>query len=313
MTLVFGIVLPSVLFGVVGGNRLPDEESQLSFETEQTTTGAQDPFLIPVETDAGVVTMELQEYLVGVLLCEMPWEFEVEALKAQAVVARTYTLRGYQRRIKHPDAAVCTASSCCQGYRSAEDYLAAGGSAEAVEKMRRAVEETRDLVIIYEDKLIDATYFSCSGGMTEDALAVWGAQVPYLQSVPSPGEEAATHYTDTQTYTRKEFCTLLGISDTGGKLLGAVTYTDGGGVASVVLGGKELQGTQVRSLLSLRSTAFTITQEGDTIAVTTRGFGHRVGMSQYGAEAMAAEGKDYEQILTHYYKGVSVVEYQGLQ
>ena len=154
--------------------------------------------------------------------------------------------------------------------------------------------------------MIEATYFSCSGGRTEDAVAGWGTDIPYLQAVDSPGEEQAKHFTDSVLFTAKEFAACLGANLSGApaKWLGSVTYTQGGGVATMVIGGKTYSGVDLRRKLGLRSTAFSMMAVGDQIHITTKGFGHRVGMSQYGAEAMAVAGSSYKAILQHYYPGV---------
>ena len=252
--------------------------------------------------------MALEEYLVGVVLAEMPADFEIEALKAQAVVARTYTCKRMAGS-KHEGAAVCMDSGCCQGFRSPEEYRDMGGKTASVEKVRSAVEATDGLVLHYGDALIDATYFSCSGGSTEDAVAVWGQDVPYLQAVESPGEEDAPRFTDSVSFGASEFAEKLGLSSSGDPAdwFGAVTYTAGGGVDTMVIRGKTFTGTQLRSRLGLRSTAFEISVSGKSITVTTRGFGHRVGMSQYGAQAMAEDGSGFEEILAHYYTGTELV------
>ena len=256
-------------------------------------------------TNTGVVEMGLEDYLTGVVLAEMPASFEPEALKAQSVVARTYTMRAYNGSAKHDTGAVCTDSACCQGYISEEDYLAKGGTQEGIEKIREAVLATSGYVLTYEGELIEATYFSCSGGTTEDAVAVWGTDVPYLRSVSSPGEEAATHYTDTVTFPVSELEAALDVDLSGSESgwFSDIAYTAGGGVASIAIGGKTFTGTELRKALGLRSTAFSMETDGDVVFVTTRGYGHRVGMSQYGADAMAASGSTYAEILAHYYQG----------
>ena len=138
---------------------------------------------------------------------------------------------------------------------------------------------------------------------------MWGADFPYLRAVDSPGEEAAPHDTDTVTFTPQAFQNALGRSLSGspGTWFGPVTYTDGGGVDTMVIAGEVYGGTQLRSLLSLRSTAFTVAATDTQITVTTKGYGHRVGMSQYGADAMAATGSSYAEILAHYYPGTELV------
>lgn len=248
-------------------------------------------------TDEGVVTMELEDYIVGVVLAEMPEDFETEALKAQAVVARTYVLRMRQHSGKHPDADVCDRSDCCQGYRSGESG-----------KIRAAVEATAGQVLTYEGMLIEATYFSSSGGRTEDALAVWGNDVPYLQSTDSPEGAYQQQYLETVSMTAEEFQKALGLSLDGPceTWLGEVTYTTGGGIGTMMIGGQLFEGTELRKLLGLRSTAMVMTAVGEHITITTRGHGHRVGMSQYGAEAMAMAGATYDEILAHYYHGTTL-------
>lgn len=250
--------------------------------------------------DGSVNGMDLEDYIWGVVLAEMPASYEVEALKAQAVAARTYALRTK----RHENADICTYYGCCQAYVAPEDYT---GSAKMREKVRQAVLSTAGQVVTYEGELIEATYFSCSGGRTEDAAAVWGADVPYLQSVVSPGEENSSDYMKTISMSAGEFAAAFGgLSGTPGSWIGKITYTKGGGVATVEIGGIEYKGTTVRQKLKLRSTAFVITVVGSSVSITTKGFGHRVGLSQDGAEAMAVSGSDYAQILAHYYPGTKL-------
>ena len=258
-------------------------------------------YQIPVlRGDQEVMWMPMEEYLEGVLLGEMPVSFHPEALKAQAVVARTYTVKRSTQSPKHAEGAVCTDSACCQAYAELSDF-----TQTQLEKIRTATRETAGQVLTYNEMLIDATYFSCSGGRTEAAVAVWGTDVPYLQAVDSPGEGFSSAYLDTVTYSIEEFSELLHTDLQGDQStwFSDITYTPGGGVESMLICGKEYTGTQLRSLLKLRSTAFYMTALGDSVTITTRGYGHRVGMSQYGAEAMAQSGSKYEEILAHYYPG----------
>ena len=217
--------------------------------------------------DGTLQTMDMDTYLVGVILAEMPASFEAEAKKAQAVVARTYARKAWVTGGKHGDGSVCQESACCQAYISAEEYLAQLGSETAVEEARTAVWETSGQVLTYEGQLIEATYFSCSGGMTEDAAAVWGAHIPYLKAVESPGEEFASYYTDTVTFTADKFKNLLDaeLSDYPETWIESITYTPGGGVKTICICGSYYDGTQIRKLLNLRSTAFVITAIGNTI------------------------------------------------
>lgn len=310
--LVGGFVIPMVLLMLVSGLDSPVDTTEPTAEyPEQTQT--QEQRTLAVLTDNGVQQMELEEYLAGVVLAEMPADFEEEALKAQAVVARTYTCKRMDAG-KHDSAAVCTDSTCCQGYITPEGYLDQGGSQDSVEKVRRAVADTAGLVLTYKGALIDATYFSCSGGSTEDAVAVWGQDVPYLQAVESPGEEAAPRYSETVTFTAAEFAKLTGCGGSGNPVgwITDVTYTNGGGVDTMVICGKTYTGVELRQKLGLRSTAFSVSISGTTITIETHGSGHRVGMSQYGAQAMAQAGSSYGEILAHYYQGTQL-EMMGTQ
>ena len=265
--------------------------------------------VIKVKNGDKVVNMELEEYVLGVVLGEMPATFETEALKAQAVATRTYTLRRIRMQSKHGDADICTDSSCCQAFTDKKTYLLSKGMETDLEKVESAVNETAGQVLVYRGELIEATYFSCSGGMTEDAAAVWGTSIPYLESVASPGEEHANRYESTQVLNVDAFLTLLGIppgTPVSNRDL-SYTYTSGNGVEELFLLGTAITGTEVRKMLSLPSTAFSIEIEGDCVSITTKGNGHRVGMSQYGADAMAVNGSTYEEILDHYYRGTSVM------
>ena len=252
--------------------------------------------------------MNLDEYILHVLLGEVPAEFEIEALKAQAVAIRTYTLRNVLKQSKHKNADVCTDSSCCQAYEELEGFLASGGAQVNLDKMRSAVFATEGEVLTYEGELIDATYFSCSGGMTEDAVAVWGTDVPYLRAVASPGEEGTRHYVSTFYYTTAEFLIKLGLENNIPISEESIvpTYTNGNGVATLIVADRIFTGTQIRSLLELPSTAFEISVQGENVLIQAKGYGHRVGMSQYGAEAMAVSGKTYKEILMHYYQGAKL-------
>ena len=143
-------------------------------------------------------------------------------------------------------------------------------------------------------------------------MAVWGTDYPYLRATQSLGEEYAAHYTDTEYFSPSEFSDAFGgLSGAPDTWIGYATYTAGGGVHSIVIGGKEYKGTQIRTMLGLRSTAFTMTVEGERIKVTTKGYGHRVGMSQYGADAMAMNGSTYPEILAYYYQGTELTVWTG--
>ena len=290
--------------------QIPEEKPQ-----EQTLLIIQQPQQsreVRLMTERGVEAWDLEDYLTGVVMAEMPLSFPMEALKAQAVAARTYTCRKLEQS-KHKEFDLCTDPSCCQGWISREQMEEKLGSGELCDKAAQAVRETAGLVLTYEDKLIDAVYFSCSGGQTEAAAAVWGTDVPYLQSVVSEGEEQASVYTSEVRVKAEEFRRVL-VSENSEVMLGGdpvfwvgdVRYTPSGSVECIVLGGREFTGTALRRLFGLRSTLFRLTVTDTEFVFSVRGNGHRVGLSQYGAAAMADKGCGFEEILLHYYQGVTI-------
>lgn len=312
-------IIPGVIIKLAG--RKADTQSNLDcdilastqMDTLQTSVPVQENSIgIPVlMRDDSVSILDLDAYVTAVVLREMPANFEMEALKAQAVVARTYALRQKANGSKHDSGAICTEASCCQGFCTQAEYLLNGGNITDIDRIRTAVAATKGEVLTYEETLIEATYFSCSGGKTETAESVWGTDIPYLQSVMSPGEENATHYTDTVTISSDKFAEKLALHTTGipETWIGEIVYTEGDGIKTIEICGQVFTGTQIRQRLDLRSTSFIITAVGSTITITTKGFGHRVGMSQYGADAMAVLGHDYRQILSHYYQGTALQQY----
>ena len=249
----------------------------------------------------------LEEYLIGVILAEMPTSYEPDALCAQAVVARTYALKRQQGN-RHPMGAVCTDPGCCQAYIDIARYLDGHGYEEDVEKARGAAEDTAGMVLTYEEALIEATYYHCSGGQTEDAQAVWGVSYPYLQVVESPGEEGMDGYAQSVWYSATALEEMLGrqLPGTPESWLGWTTYTVGGGVEHMLLAGIQYTGIELRKMLKLNSTVFTMTPEGSGLRIDTLGKGHRVGMSQTGAQVMALGGNTWQQIVAHYYPGTRI-------
>ncbi len=330
--IVMGLILPAVMLGTAvwmlrpevfaytpptTTGRIPETTRPQIPTTQQAllplpTQSKQDVLMIQVVNEDKISEMPLEEYLLGVMLAEVPAKFQTQALMAQAVAARTYTLMCCTQRKTHTVGAMCMDSTCCQAYISPESYVLRGGKWTDLEKMRKALEDTRGQVLTYNGKLIVATYFSCSGGSTEDAKAVWGADYPYLQAVESPGEEIATFYEDEKIFTQEEIMEALGVRLEGKpeSWFGPVEYTNGGGVKTMQIGGVSYRGTTLRTLLGLRSTAFTVSFHDGFIFFKTKGYGHRVGMSQYGAEAMARLGANYQEILAHYYLGTSIAQYE---
>ena len=264
--------------------------------------------------------MTLGAYLVGVVRAEMPASFEPEALKAQAVAARTYTLYKMQTGGNHGDTAdICTDSTCCQAYISEEDARNNwGADADAYEeKIETAVRETDGEAILYGGVPILAVFHSSSAGQTRASGEVWVNDLPYLQAVasPEPADSIPNYYSRVE-FTAEEFrekvlsaqpeADLSG--DMSGWLQNAVTDT-AGSVETVEVGGVTVKGSTLRSILGLRSACFEWEAADGKLVFFVTGYGHGVGMSQYGANQMAKEGADYQEILTHYYTGVTVEPY----
>ena len=309
---VLGILFPWLIldFGIALQTGNSEQLGELR-PVETVVSEGGTPAIMTLRNGEERVSMKLETYLVGVVCGEMPASFEEEALKAQAVVARTYTLKAMTNGGKHGDGSLCADPGCCQAYVSEQKYLDGGGTTEDLKKIQAAVAETTSMVLTYEGELIEATYFSCSGGYTEDAIAVWGSDYPYLRAKESLGEEAAAYYEDTAFFTRQKLEQALDITlgEDPRNWIGYTTYTAGGGINTIVIGGKEFPGTQIRKLLDLRSTAFTWSSRDGGIEILTRGYGHRVGMSQYGADAMAAKGAGFEEILSYYYTGTELISW----
>lgn len=303
--ILLGLVLPGFVIRLAK----PVSEQMQQVSTDGTDSAKEEtvPGIWVLMNDGTTQWLVLEEYLIGVILAEMPTTYEHEALCAQAVVARTYALKR-QGGERHPQGAVCADPACCQAYVEVAQYLDGLGYPEDVELAKAAVEATAGMVVTYEDELIEATYFHCSGGRTEDAVVVWGVDYPYLQAVESPGEEEMEGYYQRVFYTKADLQRLLDreLPGTPGSWLGWTTYTIGNGVETMLFAGVQYSGIQLRSLLELNSTVFSMEAEADGLWITTYGKGHRVGMSQTGAQAMALQGSTWQQILAHYYPATRI-------
>ena len=270
---------------------------------------------VRLQTKEGpIVELNMADYLWGVVAAEMPASFEEEALAAQACAARTYTAV-LQNSSKHPDADICGDSACCQAYieRSAAEARWGLNAREYGEKIDRAVARTDGLGVLYEGKPIQALFFSSAPGKTVDAVEVWGNPVAYLKSVDSPEGDEVPNYRTRTALGAEEVRALTLEAYPGADLsgdpagwFGQASRNEGGTVISIPLGGVTLTGGQARSLFSLRSACFTVAWDGGQFVFDVTGYGHGVGMSQYGANAMAKSGSSFEDILTWYYTGAEV-------
>lgn len=314
--ILMAVMMPVVLLSPVQAENLADK--LVVIETERGMEEAAPEIQeTPIRLWDGTEILELplEEYLAGVLLSEMPISFETEALKAQAVASRTFALRQMVGG-KHEGYDICSQSSCCQAWTSCRALQEKLGSQwqSCWERAEEAAAATAGQVLTYEGGLIDAVYFSCSGGRTEEAVAVWGGDVPYLQSVDSPGEEQAARFSSEVTVNLEEFRQTLPEASLDGNpssWFGSCSRTKGGGVDELVIGGQIYSGTELRKRFRLNSTMFEISVTDHQIIFEVQGFGHRVGMSQYGANAMALAGSDYREILLHYYPDTELAEQNG--
>ncbi len=258
-------------------------------------------------------TMNMEDYLIGVVAAEMPAAFENEALKAQAVAARTYTM--YKSHSSDHAEDVCTDFTHCQAYLSESEMLANWGNDYDFyrEKIRNAVYSTQGEYLAFEGEPIMAVFHSMGGGQTQNSADVWGSSVPYLVSVPSPGEEEATNYHSTVSLSFDDFKKTIEAKFPNAKIASYLdvsqpVLTESGHVKSILVGTVSIPGATMRTLFNLRSTRFDITFSGDTVTFNVTGYGHGVGMSQYGANAMAKNGSTYSEILSHYYQGALLTE-----
>ena len=297
------------------GQKQENQDPQV--ETQQEVVLPDSGHTLKIQGSDGQITqMDLNQYLWGVVAAEMPASFHEEALKAQAVAARTYALhRGATNN--HPDADLCTDYRCCQAW-IAKDQAQSNWGDKAIEytnKITAAVADTANQVILYDGQLIDAVFHSSSASATQDAVEVWGNSVPYLQSVTSPEGDGVPDYESQVTFSSQEFKDKFSAAqpdavfgDDPAAWVTDTQRTTGGSVHSVTIGGVTVTGAQARTIFGLRSATFTLTYADGTFTFSVTGFGHGVGMSQYGADAMAEEGKTYSEILQHYYTGVTVEE-----
>ncbi|HOB09038.1 MAG: stage II sporulation protein D [Limnochordia bacterium] len=257
-----------------------------------------------------LLSMTLEEYVKGVVAAEMPAHFHLEALKAQAVVARTYA---YQRIVNdvrvpdHPEAHLSTDYSTGQAWVSSDELKDRWGLVDYLinwKKISQAVAQTQGMIATYQGKPILAVYHSTSGGRTENSEHYWSEALPYLCSVADPYGNHSPYYYTTASFSTAKFLELMEL-DSLGKVQVLERYPSGR-VKTMEAGEKWFSGRDVRQRLGLRSTWFTVHAESDQIHFSVWGYGHGVGMSQYGADGMARAGYDYRQILQYYYQGIAL-------
>lgn len=274
-----------------------------------------------------IINMSLEDYLVGVVAAEMPANFNVEALKAQAVAARTYTVKrmfafGGKPLPEHPNAEICTDPAHCQAWTDSEEQKKRWGTVKYlinIERIKAAVRSTKGIVVTYNSNFIDPVYHgSCGGKGTENSQDVWSHEVPYLLGVSCDSEYRSGEQQTSIELDKRDFAKALtavnpdiramptmgaiGVGD----LIKNVQKSPQGRVKEAVIYGQKISGTDLRKALGLTSTMLTMTDKGSKIQITAIGKGHAVGLCQYGANGMALKGKTFQEILLHYYTGVKI-------
>lgn len=297
-------------------------------ESQDAKTAAQDADTqsepqeqtIAVSVGGEVREMALEDYVAGAVAAEIPASFPEEALKAQAIAARTYAV--YKQSLgtddTHPDAVVCDDYTHCAAFvdldSEAQDLWGKNAD-EWSEKVKNAAQTTAGKIVTYNGAAIAAVFHAASAEHTEAAVSVWGSDIPYLSSVESTGDDACPKYDASVTFGAEEFRQIMLSKYPDINLTGLpktwfteIQSSDAGGVTSCKVGGQTLKGTEVRELFELNSTHFTISTTDTSITFHTEGYGHGVGMSQYGAKQMAEDGKTCEEILLHYYTGTKIAD-----
>lgn len=292
----------------------PKESEGVAVQARAPAAKATDPAVAVTvsrhETNK-VQTLSLRDYLIGVVASEMPAEFQSEALKAQALAARTYIVKILlDKGERDNNDPIVSDTPTNQVFKSRTELKKAWGADYGwkIKKIEKAVDATAGQVLTYDGQLISPSFFSTSNGYTENAEDYWKYSYPYLKSVKSPWDLKSPKYKKTVALSVQAVEKALNIRlpKTDGPVGSVMKRTAGKRVASFKIGGKTFTGREIRESLNLRSTDFSMVRQGSEVLVTTKGYGHGVGMSQYGANGMAEEGKDYKAIVKYFYKGVAV-------
>ena len=288
----------------------------------ETPAPAEDVIRVQNASTGEVLEVPVLDYMIGAVASEMPITWPDEALKAQGIAAHSYAL--YQR--DHADTEALGGAwfsvdpARRQGYMTAEVLQSYWGEAYEAnyQRLKELLEPLEHTVLLYEGAPAAACYHAISNGRTEASQRVWNEALPYLQGVDSPLDKLADGYQETVSYTTQQMYDILATQFAGLDLSGSAdgwfgqtSLTDAGYVDTIQVGGAFVKGTQLRTALSLRSSCFTIQRTAEGFDVTTLGYGHGVGLSQCGAQAMAAQGQSCAQILSWYFPGTTLEEYAG--
>lgn len=283
-------------------NQSNSNNTQNNSSSNNVQTLPSGPTITIHRSNGSVITIDLEEYVIGVVAAEMPASFNTEALKAQSVLARTYALKAKD------SGKTLTDTVSTQSYIDTNQMQNKWGSNYSTyyNKIKNAVNATSGQYLTYNGTYIEAMYHSTNNGKTESSLDVFGNYYPYLVSVTSPYDKSASSYLRTISMDLNTISSKLGISLTPDSIIEIISYTDGSNIGQINIAGSTFTGKQVREALGLRSSDFDISINDTTANITTRGFGHGVGMSQYGANGMANDGYEYQNILSHYYPGTTL-------
>lgn len=316
LTAVLTALVPITVFSAKGNTQILNEENG---QSQNNTDGYSSESEIKVfnHKENTTQTMNFRDYIIGVVAAEMPVEFHSEALSAGAVAAATLARKNLSQGADPQllGAVISTDSTKHQAYMSKEEMKSRWGDKfdEYYEKLSTAVDKSIDYSVMYDGKLIVAAYHSMSSGVTEDAQNIWITGFPYLVSVESSGDELAPKYEQTVVIPIDEFREKIEeagatLSENSAEWIGNGEYSQAGTLMNIKIGNKLFTGKQLRELFSLRSYALTLENTADGIAVTSKGYGHGVGMSQYGADYYARQGYTWQEIISHYYTGVDIVK-----
>ena len=280
------------------------EHSNIDNTSVNNTTNSSVSEITVYRSNGSVINLNMTDYLIGVVSSEMPASFNLEALKAQSVLARTYALKAKQTGKKLTD----TVST--QSYIDIDQMKNKWGNSfnTYYNKIKNAVENTNGEYLSYNGNYIEALYHSTNNGKTESSLDVFGNYYPYLISVSSEYDKNASSYLRTINMPLDTISNKLGLSLNNNSVISILSYTDGGNIKEININGNNFSGKKVRELLGLRSADFDISISDNNANITTRGYGHGVGMSQYGANGMANAGYSYKDILSHYYPGTTLTK-----
>lgn len=325
LVLIFMIVIPMIVIKSSSVSALEEtsqngiEDNVGSNENKFITLSGNDVIKVYITNEDKIVDIPLEEYVKSVVSGEMPASFEIEALKAQAIAARTYVSAKRTRPCNNAKGGDVCDTTHCQVYISKEIRLEKweNSSSENWSKISEAVDATKGLVLAYNSELVQyPQFFSTSSGKTENAVDVFSSDVPYLVSTESKGEEIAPKYTDESKFNIDDFVNKINSKYADANIskdnlqgnIEVLSRSDAGGVKEIRFGKAKVKGTDFRLSFGLNSTNFDFKISGNEVIFNCRGYGHGVGMSQWGANVMAKDGKKYDEILKHYYTGIDLKE-----